>query len=164
MTGKEKAESLANFIEESWLDLGRPCPAQTIKAALRCADDRRRAFDPHSAVLSHGDCHPWNTLRVAGRGPDRFKFIDPDGLYIERAYDLGILMREWTSELLASDPRALGERRCRRLSDLTGVAPEPIWRWGLIERVSTGLLCLRIGLPGAGDMLTVAEAWANAFF
>jgi streptomycin 6-kinase len=162
-TGEEKAESLGRFIEEAWLELGRPCPGRTVAAALRCAEDRRRAFDPESAVLCHGDCHPWNTLRAAGRGgPDRFKFVDPDGLHAERAYDLGVLMREWTPELLAGDPLALGRRRCRRLSELTGVEPGPIWRWGLVERVSTGLLCLKIGLEEGGDMLAVAEAWADA--
>jgi hypothetical protein len=34
----------------------------------------------------------------------------PDGLCIERAYDLGIPMREWGAELLAGDPVALGQR------------------------------------------------------
>lgn len=162
MTGAEKAESLGRFIEEAWPELDRPCPRRTVEAALRCADDRRRAADRAPAVLGHGDPHPWNTLRTAERGRIGFKFIDPDGLLIEPAYDLGVLMREWTSELLAGDPLALGRRRCRRLSELTRVEPGPIWRWGLIERVSTGLLCLQIGLEEGRDTLAVADAWAAA--
>jgi streptomycin 6-kinase len=160
MTGAEKAGSLSDFITTTWQELGQPCSAQVIATARRYADERRRAFDPRSAVLAHGDAHPWNTLLVPGDGPQRFKFVDPDGLFIERAYDLGISMREWTSELLAGDPVALGVQRCRRLAERTGIDPEPIWQWGFIERVSTALLCLKVGLDGAREMLTVAERWA----
>jgi streptomycin 6-kinase len=162
MTGAEKAASLSEFIETTWLKLGRPCSERTIAVALHYAADRRQCFDPDQAVLAHGDAHASNTLLVAGGDPRRFKFVDPDGLFIERAYDLGILMREWTSELLVGDPLDLGERRCRRLAELTGVAPEPIWRWGFIERVSTGLLCLEVGLEEAREMLFVADAWAGS--
>ncbi|QRK10100.1 phosphotransferase [Archangium violaceum] len=160
MTGAEKARSLSDFIETSWRELGRPCPVELIDTALRYAESRRRAFEPTQAVLAHGDSHPWNALQVPGGGSRRFKFVDPDGLIIERAYDLGILMREWTSELLAGDPLALGTRRCRRLAELTGVDAEAIWQWGFIERTSTGLLCARFGWEEAREMLAVAEAWA----
>jgi streptomycin 6-kinase len=71
-------------------------------------------------------------------------------------------MREWTDELLAGDPLRLGVARCRRLATLTGVAEEPIWQWGFIERVSTALLCLHVGLEGGREMLAVAERWARA--
>ena len=38
---------------------------------------------------------------------------------------------------------------------------EAIWAWGAVERVSTGLLCTRIGLQPVGrDMLAAAEAVA----
>jgi streptomycin 6-kinase len=162
-TGAEKAKSLAGFIEATWRDLGKPCSERTIDMALRFAAIRGRAFDPATAVLAHGDAHAWNTLLVAGGGPRRFKFVDPDGLLIERAYDLGIPMREWGAELLAGDPAALGQQRCRLLARLTGVAPEPIWQWGFIERVSTGLLLAKLGLDRpAHDFLAVADAWAEA--
>jgi streptomycin 6-kinase len=98
---------------------------------------------------------------VPGSGPRRFKFVDPDGLFIERAYDLGISLREWGSELLAGDPLVLGRRRCHQLARLTGVEPEPIWQWGFIERVSNGLLLKQKGLDKlASESLTVADAWA----
>jgi streptomycin 6-kinase len=161
MTGAEKASSLSDFIEATWRALGRPCSGLVIDTARRSAEERRLAFDPRTAVLGHGDAHAWNTLLVPGSTPQRFKFVDPDGLLIERAYDLGIAMREWSSELLAGDPAALGIQRCRRLAALTGVAPLPIWQWGFIERTSTGLLCLQIGLEGGREMLTVAERWAS---
>jgi streptomycin 6-kinase len=160
MTGAEKAKSLSAFIEAAWQELGRPCAERTIETALDYAEIRRRGFDPALAVLAHGDAHAWNTLLIPGDGPARFKFVDPDGLFIERAYDLGISMREWTSELLAGDPLALGRKRCLLLAELAGVDPEPIWQWGFLERVSTGLLCMKVGLDGGRDMLAVADAWA----
>jgi streptomycin 6-kinase len=161
-TGAEKARGLSAFIEETWHALGKPCPPYVIDTALRYAEAREQSFDPASAVLAHGDAHAWNTLLVPGSEPGRFKFIDPDGLLIERAYDLAIPMREWTDELLAGDPLRLGVARCQRLAALTGVAEEPIWQWGFIERVSTALLCLHVGLEGGREMLAVAERWARA--
>jgi streptomycin 6-kinase len=131
--------------------------------ACRFAETRGRAFEPETAVLAHGDAQAWNTLLVPGQDLRRFKFVDPDGLVIERAYDLGISMREWGAELLAGDPVSLGKRRCAQLARRTGVAPEPIWQWGFIERVSSGLLLLKLGLENeAREFLAVADAWAAA--
>lgn len=162
MNGAEKARSLSDFIATTWRQLGQPCPAEVIDTALRYADERARSFDPRRAVLAHGDAHPWNALLVPGSHPQRFKLIDPDGLFIEPAYDLGILMREWTDELLAGDALQLGLQRCRQLAARTGVDAGPIWQWGFVERVSTGLLCLQVGLPGGQEMLTVAQQWVEA--
>jgi streptomycin 6-kinase len=162
-TGAEKVRSLASYIEATWRELGEPCSALTAETALRFAAHRGRAFDPATAILAHGDAHAWNTLVVPNDGPRRFKLVDPDGLFIEPAYDLGIPMREWGAELLAGDPVALGHRRCRLLARLTGVEPEPIWQWGFVERVSTGLLLLKLGLDHlAREFLAVADAWAKA--
>jgi streptomycin 6-kinase len=162
-TGAEKARGLVAFIETTWRELGEPCSARTVETAASFAAIRGRAFDPATAVLAHGDAHAWNTLLVPGSGAQRFKFVDPDGLFVERAYDLGIPMREWGEELLAGDPVAIGRRRCRLLARLTGVAPEPIWQWGFIERVSTGLLLLKLGLDRlANEFLAVADAWSDA--
>jgi streptomycin 6-kinase len=162
-TGAEKARNLADFIQTAWRDLGEPCPSRIIETACSFADDRSRAFDPTTAVLAHGDPHACNTLVSPGDGPTRFRFVDPDGLYVERAYDLGILMREWGAELLAGDPLAAGRLRCDRLAQLTGVPPEPIWQWGFLERTSSGLLLLELGLEELGrEFLTVASAWAGA--
>lgn len=161
MTGAEKARGLSDFIEATWRELGQPCSALVVDTARRYAEERHRAFDLRTAVRGHGDAHAWNALLIPGSTPQRFKFVDPDGLLIERAYDLGISMREWSAELLAGDLVALGVARCRRLSALSGVDLGPIWQWGFIERVSTGLLCVQIGLEGGREMLTVAERWAS---
>lgn len=163
MTGAEKAESLAAFILEEWRGQGKPCPARTVEVACAFAEERRRAFDPDHAILGHGDGHAWNTLAVPESEPRRFKFVDPDGLFIERAYDLGNIMREWGAELLAGDPVAIGRARCRRLADLMGVDDQAIWQWGLIERTSSGLMLAKLGMKDeAREFIAIANAWAAA--
>lgn len=160
-TGAEKAQGLAQLIETLWLETNRPLSKRTVERAFAYAENRRRAFDPRHAVLAHGDAHCWNALLVPGSSPPRFRFVDPDGLFAERAYDLGISMREWAEDLLAGDPAARGLQRCRHLANLTGVEPRPIWEWGFVELVSSGLLCVHVGLEGAREMLAVADAWAD---
>jgi streptomycin 6-kinase len=149
-TGAEKGRWLAGFIVAEWEALGRPCSERAVDHALACAARRIAAHDPERAVLVHGDVHQWNALS-AGAG---FKLVDPDGLLAEAEYDLGILMREDPAELLQGDARA----RARWLAERTGRDAEAIWEWGVVERVSTGLLCTRDGLQPAGrEMLAVAE-------
>lgn len=161
MTGAGKADALMAFIEATWAAVGRPCSARVIERAEAFARSRRAAFEPGEAVLAHGDAHPWNTLLVPGEGPRRFKLIDPEGLFIERAYDLAILMREWGAELLG-DPLAKGRERCAQLARRTSSPLEPIWEWGFLEQTSTGLLLLQLGLEQAAlDYLRIAEAWAQ---
>ncbi len=161
MTGPEKAADLAAFIETTWEALDRPCPEPAIARALAFAAARAAAHDLANSVLAHGDAHAWNTLADPAN-PGQFKFVDPDGLIIEPAYDLAIPMREWSDDLLAGDPLERGKARCRRLADLTGLPEEPIWQWGYIQRVSTGLVCLELGLPEGPAMLAVAAAWSQA--
>jgi len=161
--GAEKARSMAELIEGLWHELGRPCSERAVEVALAFCDDRERAYDPAHVVLAHGDAHPHNTLQVPGADPAAFKFIDPEGLLIEPAYDLAIPMREWGDELLKGDPVALGHARCERLARFTGVDPGPIWQWGFIERVGSGLYLKKLGLhEWAPPFLKVADAWAAA--
>jgi streptomycin 6-kinase len=98
---------------------------------------------------------------VLGGGARRFKLVDPDGLYGDRAYDLAIPMRGWSGELLAGDALELGRRRCAYLQELTGADADAIWQWGFIERVSTGLALMVHGGREEGlEMLAVAERWS----
>lgn len=157
MDGAQKARGLAEFVEGLWKAHGAPGGARVRDMALRCAASRAAAFDPGRAVLGHGDAHAWNTLQVPGTAG--FKFVDPDGLFIEPAYDVGLLMREWPEAMLA-DPVGLARARRDRLAALSGLDPQAIWEWGALETVSTALHCLQIGLPWADDLLAVAEAWA----
>ncbi len=86
--------------------------------------------------------------------------IDPDGIIYEKAYDLGVLMREWTEEY-KHHPVEKGMERCAHLSMLTGVDKQAIWEWGFLQCVSTGLLLLAIDNKSGKDLLAVAEAWSD---
>jgi len=153
-TGAEKGRWLANSIMEMWQALDRPCSARAVEYALDCAARRARAHRDERAVLVHGDVHQWNTLQA----PAGYKLVDPDGLLAEPEYDLGIIMREDPLELLDGDPRD----RARWLATRTGLDPVAVWEWGVVERVSTGLLNLQDGLlPVAQQMLTVADLVAD---
>lgn len=70
--GAKKAESLGDFIDTTWRDLRKPCSAQVVETALGFANECRLRFAPRSAVLAHGDVHPWNMLLVPGTQPRRF--------------------------------------------------------------------------------------------
>ena len=81
--------------------------------------------------------------------------IDPDGLHAEPEYDLGVIMRE--------DPTADDLlTRAEWLAARTGCDPVAIWEWGVVERVSTGLLATRIDLqPVGAQMLAAADRIAE---
>lgn len=153
-TGAEKARWLAEFIVAPWQDLDRPCSQKAVDHALACARRREQAHRDERSVLVHGDVHQVNALQSGGG----FKLVDPDGLLAEAEYDLGVLMRGDPVELLAGDP----VERAYWLAARTGLDPVAIWEWGVVERVSTGLLCTRIELQPLGrDTLRTAEAIAD---
>jgi streptomycin 6-kinase len=154
-TGAEKGRWLIEHILRAWRDLGRPCSRAAVDHALVCADRRIAAHRQERAVLVHGDVHQWNTLQTCDGG---FALVDPDGLLAEPEYDLGILMREDPVELMHGDPR----ERARWLAELTACDAVAIWEWGVVERVSTGLLATAIGLqPVGAQMLAAADAIAR---
>jgi streptomycin 6-kinase len=149
-TGAEKARWLAGFITATWEELDHPCSERATDYALACAERRVDAHRDERAVLVHGDVHQWNALEA----PGGFKLVDPDGLLAQPEYDLGIIMREDPLDLLDDDPH----ERARWLAARTGLDAATIWEWGVIERVSTGLLCTRVGLQPVGrQMLAVAD-------
>jgi streptomycin 6-kinase len=149
-TGAVKAVWLIEFVASMWEELDRPCSERAVEHALECAERRRDAHRDETAVLVHGDVHQWNALESA----HGFKLVDPDGLLAEAEYDLGIIMRE---DPLEGDLRA----RAERLARWTGLDAGAIWEWGVVERVSTGLLGTRVGLqPVAREMLAAADRLA----
>ena len=134
----------------------------TIEVACEYARSRRDAFDASTAVLIHGDAHPANVLEdLADGSPRTFKLVDPDGMRSEPAHDLAIPLRDWSDELLASDPVALGRAWCVRLADRTGTDPQAIWEWAFVERVSTGLFLIQLGDQLGARLLEVAAAWTG---
>lgn len=159
-TGAEKGQWLIDSITGLWLQIGRPCSELAVTHAVECARRRIAAHDDTRAVLVHGDVHEWNALQ-AGTG---FKLVDPDGLVAEPEYDLGIVMREDADVLLAAESVVEASwRRAHWLAARCGLDPVATWEWGVVERVSTGLLGTQLGLqPFGRDMLAVADALAEA--
>lgn len=153
-TGAEKARWLIEFITRTWEELDHPCSELAVEHALACATRRMDAHDDERAVLVHGDVHQWNALETASG----FKLVDPDGLLAEAEYDLGVLMREDPLELLDGDPHD----RARWLGRRSGRDATAIWEWGVVERVSTGLLCTTVDLQPVGrEMLAIADRVAR---
>jgi streptomycin 6-kinase len=153
-TGAEKARWLASFIERLWEELDHPCSERVVEHALDSARRRERAYRDERAVLVHGDVHQLNALQSDGG----FKLIDPVGLLAEAEYDLGVLMRGDPVELLDGDPFD----RVRWLARRTRLDPVATWEWGVVERVSSGLICTQIHFQPLGrETLRTAEAVAG---
>ena len=149
-TGADKASWLSEFITTTWAELDEPCSRRTIDHAVECAERRRAAHDEERAVLVHGDVHQWNALQAG----DTFKLVDPDGLLAEAEYDLGVMLREDPDEPLAADTMATAQWMAER----HGLDAVAIWEWGVVERVSTGLITTKIGLQPVGrQMLALAD-------
>ncbi len=154
-TGVEKAAWLAEYITTTWSELDEPCARSVIDRAVAYCDERAGCYDASNAVVVHGDAHGWNTLSAAD---GRFKFVDPEGVRSERAHDLAVPMREYNAPLLAGDTARLVRDRAEYLAGICEVDPEPVWQWGFIERVSTGLANLRDFDDDSGaQFLEVAE-------
>ena len=111
--------------------------------------------DDERSVLVHGDVHEWNALEDPAGG---FKLVDPDGLFAEAEYDIGVLMRGDPVDLVQGDPY----ERAEWLAARTGLDAIAIWEWGVVERVSSGLWCIKLDLqPTGSEMLAVAERVAE---
>lgn len=161
MTGGEKAEWLADFIDAAWRDLMPKISTAVRETALDYALRRVEAFTLKGSVLVHGDGHAHNALYALPPAKG-LRLVDPDGLFAEPACDLAVPMRDWSRQLLAGDPWADGHRRARQIAALTDVDETAIWEWGFMERVSTGLSMLQLGMEKAGmETLLVAHVWCT---
>lgn len=147
------------FLEDGYEKLNCPCSRKVIEQALVYLKSRAESENPDEFVMLHGDAHGGNTLKtLSGEG---FKLIDPDGIFYEKAYDLGVLMREWREEY-EQEPMKAGKERCAYLHHLTGVPEQAIWEWGYIQTISTAFVMLQIGQGEIGHkMLRIAECWTD---
>lgn len=154
-TGETKAAWLAETIERMQHQLDQPLSSRVVDRAMDYCRQRGAEHDPTTAVLCHGDAHGWNTC-VAPEGG--YKFVDPEGVVAERALDLAVPMREYNEPLLVGDTARLAWRRAEHLAQRCGVDVGPVWQWGFIERVSTGLAGLQhFGAEDAAPFFEVAE-------
>ena len=160
INGGQKARWLSDFIDRTWRSLDRPCDRRTRDRALDFAAERADAYTPANCVLVHGDAHAHNVLTVLGSDNSpgaQCKLVDPDGLFAERACDLAVPMREW-SDALRHAPVRLARERCAYLAELCEENERAIWQWGFMERVSSGLLLIDLGLDHEGrEMLEIAD-------
>lgn len=154
--GKESVEWFRNFIGEMWGKLDHPCSEKVIDRAFSCLQSRENVINPSEFVLIHGDAHGGNTLKTLS--DDGYKLIDPDGIFYEKAFDLGVLMREWREEY-RSNPVQKGLERCKYLSKLTGVEEKAIFEWGFLQCVSTGMVFWNINRNVGKELLDIAESW-----
>lgn len=157
-----KASGLARILTELGPRYGSAHP-RAVELAARYA--RELADTERPEVVCHGDPHPGNVLR---RG-DGWALIDPDGFVGERAYDLGVVLRDGCREFTAAEARQSGagtrllRRASRRLAELAGADPERVWRWGFVERVTTGLYLRWFGHADESDtFLRTATSVATA--
>lgn len=156
--GDDSITWFREFIPTTWEELQHPCSERVVKQAFYFLQSREEHKNPADYVLLHGDAHSTNTLQELST-KDSFKLIDPDGIFYEKAYDLGVLMREWPDEYKA-DPVNIGLKRCEYLHHLTGVDKQAIWEWGFLQTVSTAFVLLQIGQKETGiKMLKIAEMW-----
>lgn len=160
--GAGKAAWLEEFIPRTWESLGRPCGERTIARALEFAARRGKAFDPGCAVICHGDAHPGNLLAPLESG-GTYKFIDPEVGFIEPEYDLGCWLRGWRPAR-GHEPSVgrLARDAASQLAVLTGTDTQAIWEWGFIERISSGLLLMRLGHDEGALYLSIADAIADS--
>jgi streptomycin 6-kinase len=150
--GEDKASSLHDLIGRLWNEVDHRTSAEVLNQAMAYAE--RLAFVADSElVVVHGDPHPGNLLlvpRPRAGAETGYCFVDPDGFVADRAYDLGVMLRDWTTRLRQRDDRATLEGYCDLLAGITDVDPTRIWQWGFVERVSTGLYLMSFGAEAAG--------------
>ena len=139
--GEDKAAELAGIArrfrrgddEERW--------GAALDRAHELARHLSATRDPARDVLCHGDPHPGNALQA--NGIPRYKLVDPDGFRCEPEYDVGVTLRDFSREVLASRDHSLARERhealCAHAAELTGTDPERVGQWAFVERVTTGL-------------------------
>jgi streptomycin 6-kinase len=145
----DKASSLAELLRRHARETDHPCPPQVVDRALLYAGRRAAAFRPDACVLLHGDAAPANALAARTPRPGAetgYLFVDPDGYAGDPAYDLGVALRDWHSQLLAADdPGRLARHYAGLLAAGSDIDAQDVWEWGYLERVSTGLYALAFG-------------------
>lgn len=89
---RDKAAELAELVLRLWEELDRPCSEQVVEHAVTCARRRSAAFEPHHAVVVHGDAAAANAAQVLvprDGTEDCFVLLDPDQFVGDRTYRPG---------------------------------------------------------------------------
>lgn len=153
--GAKKADWLYHHIQHTPTLVSGRVEQALVHRALHHIDLRRSQWRQDAFVLVHGDAHEHNTLSEPptepGTAPTNYKLVDPDGLFFEAAYDLGILLRNWIEAYRIADPTRVLIQRATWLAEQTHVSHQAIISWGFVEIVSTGIHLLELGYAGEGQ-------------
>lgn len=159
VSGEESLSWFKDYLLNMWEKLDYPCSFQVIRYAWQCLMRREEKLNSDSWVLLHGDAHGMNALLTTDKTTCRL--IDPEGLFYEKAYDLGVLMREWINDYKIS-PVEAREWRANYLSQLMKVDKNAILDWGFVQTVSTAFVFYQIGKLDQGkEMLRLAKIWSG---
>lgn len=158
------ADWFHNYVNDTWNTLSQPFSKELLTITNDYIQQRKADFNPKSAFLIHGDAHNFNILQDNSTAEESFKLIDPDGIWAEPAYDLGVIMREWADDLMINPKEKLVER-LTFLHEITGIEKLPTWQWGLIQCVATGLVLLQSDQQEEGEkLLSIGESWREVDF
>jgi len=139
--GEDKAAQLAGIVRRFRQGDDDDRWGPVLDRAHELARHLSATRDPGRDVLCHGDPHPGNALQA--KGIPRFKLVDPDGFRCEPEYDVGVTVRDFSREVLASRDHATATARhdalCDLAAELTDTDPERVRQWAFVERVTTGL-------------------------
>ena len=153
--GTRKADWLCQHIQHTPTKVVGHVEKALIHRALDHIDLRRSQWRQDAFVLVHGDAHEHNTLAEPQAKPQaepsNYKLVDPDGLFFEAAYDLGILLRNWIEAYRIADPAKTLIQRATWLAEQTHVPRQAIISWGFVEIVSTGIHLLELGYADEGQ-------------
>jgi streptomycin 6-kinase len=139
--GEDKAAQLAGIVRRFRQDDDEERWGAALDSAHEVARHLSATREPTRDVLCHGDPHPGNALQTDGI--PRYKLVDPDGFRCEPEYDVGVTLRDFSREILASRDHAAARTRhealCLHAAELTGTDAQRVRQWAFVERVTTGL-------------------------
>ena len=139
--GEDKGTQLAGIVRRLRQDDDEERWGAALDRAHELARHLSATLDHTRDVLCHGDPHPGNALQA--NGIPRYKLVDPDGFRCEPEYDVGVTLRDFSREILASRDHSLARERhealCVHAAELTGTDADRVRQWAFVERVTTGL-------------------------
>src|SRR3954451_17257004 len=165
-TQTRKAGSLAEGIRRFQAQAPGAAEPAVVERALAYAAELA-ATGPEDHVLVHGDLHPGNLLRGPGATAGEetgWCFVDPDPFVADRAYDVGVVVRDFSARLLA-DPDAATARLwgwCCRAAAVSGTDPARVWASGSLHRVSPGLYVTSFGARRVAEPFLRSAALLDA--
>ncbi len=152
-------------LRQRWQETGAPSSKRVLEEALYA----RKLVEEISVMdtVGPGDMHNMNVMRrppISGRAdptPTEWVAIDPLPLILDRAYDLGLIMRMFPDEYLHGAPMTKAQERAAFMADATAVNVDLIQQWGVVHRFELGVWAIEIGEYAWGKkMLAASEALA----